>query len=100
MLPEVRQLARVVVCEDDEPTRALLCDQLTADRYEALPAQCASDAMRLCQYSHPDLMILDLGLPDAPGLDVLRELRSSRGAMARFDAELPVIILSGRGDPA
>lgn len=99
MLPEVPQLARVVVCEDDEPTRALLCDQLTADRYEALPAECASDAMRLCQYNHPDLMLLDLGLPDAPGLDVLREVRSSAGALARFDPKLPVIIVSGRCDP-
>jgi DNA-binding response OmpR family regulator len=99
MLPEVEQLARVIVVEDDEPTRELLCDHLTADRYEALPAECASDALRLCQYNHPDLMILDLGLPDAPGLDVLREVRASQGALGRFDPRLPVIVLSGRGEP-
>jgi DNA-binding response OmpR family regulator len=99
MLPEIEQLARVVVCEDDEPTRELLCDHLTADRYEALPAECASDALRLCQYNQPDLMILDLGLPDAGGLDVLREVRHEQGAPARFDAALPVIVLSGRGSP-
>ncbi|MDX6616598.1 MAG: two-component system, OmpR family, response regulator [Solirubrobacterales bacterium] len=99
MLPEIEQLARVIVCEDDEPTRELLCDHLTADRYEALPAECASDALRLCQYNQPDLMILDLGLPDAGGLDVLREVRCEQGAPARFDAALPVIVLSGRGSP-
>ncbi|MGZ5325613.1 MAG: response regulator transcription factor [Solirubrobacterales bacterium] len=99
MLPEIEQLARVVVCDDDEPTRQLLCDHLTADRYEALPAECASDALRLCQYNHPDLMILDLGLPDAGGLDVLREVRASHGALGRFDPRLPVIVLSGRGAP-
>ncbi len=99
MLPESEQLAKVVVCEDDETTRSLLCDHLTADRYEALPAECASDALRLCQYNHPDLMILDLGLPDAAGLDVLREVRSSQGALGRFDPRLPVIVLSGRGAP-
>jgi len=99
MLPDVERQATVVVCDDDAPTRGLLCDHLTADRYEALPAECASDALRLCQYNHPDLMILDLGLPDAPGLDVLREVRSSNGALGRFDPRLPVIVLSGRGEP-
>ncbi len=99
VLPEVQQLARVVVCDDDQPTRELICDHLLADRYEPLPAESASDALRLCQYNQPDLMILDLGLPDAGGLDVLREVRSSEGALGRFDPRLPVIVLSGRGSP-
>jgi DNA-binding response OmpR family regulator len=97
MLPEVEELATVVVCEDDDPTRELLCDQLTADRYRALPAPSASDALRLCGYNHPDLMLLDLGLPDAQGIDVLRQIRSSR---ERFDPELPVLVLSGRTSEA
>jgi DNA-binding response OmpR family regulator len=97
MLPEVEDLATVVVCEDDDPTRELLCDQLTADRYRALPAPSASDALRLCGYNHPDLMLLDLGLPDAQGIDVLRQIRSSR---ERFDPELPVLVLSGRTSEA
>ena len=63
------ELATVVVCEDDEPTRELLCDHLTADRYRALPAPSASDALRLCGYNSPDLMVLDLVLPDAAGID-------------------------------
>jgi DNA-binding response OmpR family regulator len=94
VLPQVEELATVVVCEDDDPTRELLCDQLTADRYRALPAPSASDALRLCGYNQPDLVLLDLGLPDAKGIDVLRQIRSSR---ERFDPELPVLILSGRG---
>ncbi len=97
MLPQVEELATVVVCEDDDPTRELLCDQLTADRYRALPAPSAADALRLCGYNHPDLMLLDLGLPDAPGIDVLREIRSSAD---RFDPDLPVLVLSGRGAEA
>ncbi len=97
MLPQVEELATVVVCEDDDPTRELLCDHLTADRYRALPAPSASDALRLCGYSHPDLMLLDLGLPDAQGIDVLREIR---GSADRFDPELPVVVLSGRTSEA
>jgi DNA-binding response OmpR family regulator len=96
VLPETQKLATVVVCEDDEPTLELLCDHLTADRYEALPAPSASDALRLCHYKQPDLMVLDLVLPDAPGLDVLREIRGSDGVTSRYDPRLPVVVVSGR----
>src|SRR5262249_37346741 len=97
VLPNVDELATVVVCEDDDPTRELLCDQLTADRYRALPAPSASDALRLCGYNHPDVRRLYIGLPDASGIDVLREIRA---AGERFDAELPVLVLSGRSSEA
>ena len=100
MLPEIEELATVVVCEDDDPTRELLCDHLTADRYRVLPAPSAGDALRLCGYNQPDLMLLDLRLPDAAGIEVLREIRSADGATGRFDPELPVIVLSGRGSEA
>jgi len=97
VLPTREKIATVVVCEDDEATLELLCDHLTADRFDVLPAPSAEDALRLCQYSHPDLMLLDLCLPDASGLDVLREIRDSDGITARFDPELPVLVLTGRG---
>ena len=98
MLPERKEIATVVVCEDDEATLELLCDHLSADRFEVLPAPSASDALRLASFKAPDLMVLDLGLPDADGLDVLREIREADGASARFDSALPVVVLSGRGD--
>jgi hypothetical protein len=58
MLPEVDQLATVVVCEDDEATLELLCDHLTADRYRALAAPSASDALRLCHFKQPEALLL------------------------------------------
>ncbi len=97
MLPHAQPTATVVVCEDDQPTLDLLCDQLEADRFRALPAPSASDALRLCHYKQPDLLLLDLRLPDASGLDVLREIRASEGAVGRYDPALPVIVLSGLG---
>jgi DNA-binding response OmpR family regulator len=100
MLPQVETEARVVVCDDDAPTLELLCDHLTADRFEALPAPCASDALRLCHFKQPDLLLLDLNLPDAAGLDVLREIRAAEGATGNYDPELPVIVVSGRGAEA
>jgi DNA-binding response OmpR family regulator len=97
MLPQRNEIASVVVCEDDAMTLDLLCDHLAADRFGVLPAPSASDALRLCRYNHPDLLLLDLSLPDASGLDVLREIREADGVESRFDPQLPVIILTGRG---
>jgi DNA-binding response OmpR family regulator len=97
MLPQRREIASLVVCEDDAPTLELLCDNLVADRFRVLPAPSASDALRLCRYNHPDLLLLDLSLPDAPGLDVLREIREADGVTSRFDPGLPVIVLTGHG---
>ena len=93
-------LATVVVCEDDAPTLDLLCDHLEADRYRALAAPSASDALRLCHYKEPDILLLDLRLPDAPGLDVLHEIRASAEGGGRYDPALPVIVLSGRATEA
>jgi DNA-binding response OmpR family regulator len=97
VLPNRREIASVVVCEDDTTTLELLCDHLLADRFGVLPAPSASDALRLCRYKQPDLMLLDLTLPDASGLDVLREIRESDGVASRFDPSLSVIVLTGRG---
>jgi DNA-binding response OmpR family regulator len=100
MLPEVTREATVVICEDDEPTLELLCDHLDAERFATLPAPCAADALRLCHYKQPDLLLLDLRLPDAAGLDVLREIRASDGVTGRYDPGLPVIVVSGRATDA
>lgn len=100
MLPQRQEIATVVVCEDDAATLELLCDHLVADRFGAIPAPSASDALRLCRYKQPDLLVLDLSLPDACGLDVLREIRESDGVASRFDPGLPIIVLTGRGADA
>lgn len=96
MLPQREEIASLVVCEDDDVTLDLLCEHLAADRFGVMPAPCASDALRLCRYNHPDLLLLDLTLPDASGLDVLREIREADGISSRFDPRLPVIVLTGR----
>ena len=89
-------LGVVVVAEDDEATLELLCDNLTADCYDAIPAPSAADALRQCHYRSPDLLLLDIELPDASGLDVLREIRRAERTTGRYDSKLPVIVLSGR----
>jgi DNA-binding response OmpR family regulator len=97
MLPAIDTLGTVVVCEDDDATRELLCENLISDRFEVHAAPNAADALRLCRYEAPDVLLLDLALPDAPGLDVLREIRRSGTAGAPpYDPDLPVIVVSGR----
>src|ERR1044072_3419992 len=80
MLPQRREIASLVVCEDDAPTLELLCENLAAARYRGLAPPSASDALRLCRFKQPDLMLLDLALPDASGLEVLREIRGADGS--------------------
>jgi DNA-binding response OmpR family regulator len=86
----------LLVVEDDGPTRTFLADNLTADGYELLVAGGVRDALRLLELHSVDLAVVDVGLPDGSGLDLVRTVRSASGAGARLDARLPIVLLSGR----
>jgi DNA-binding response OmpR family regulator len=86
----------ILVVEDDRPTRVFLADNLAADGYEPLAAANAREALRLMETRYPDLAIVDLGLPDRDGLEVLREVRGADGVASRIDPLLPLLVLSGR----
>jgi DNA-binding response OmpR family regulator len=86
----------ILVVEDDDPTRTFLADNLTADGYDLVVARSAAEGMRLAETRYPDLAILDVGLPDASGLELLDRVRASDGVASRADSGLPVIVLSGR----
>lgn len=73
-----------------------LADNLAADGYDVLEAECVSDAQRLMESSFPDLAIIDLGLPDADGLELLAHVRRSDRIAGRLDPDLPLLVLSGR----
>jgi len=89
--------AAILVIEDDAPTRTFLADNLTADGYELLVAGTLHDAPRLLEYREVDLAVVDVGLPDGSGLELLRAVRAAGGPASRLDARLPLIVLSGRG---
>ena len=88
--------ATILVVEDDAPTRTFLADNLTADGYELLVAESARDALRLLETRFPDLALVDVGLPDASGLDLLRRVREADGVASRIDPATPVLLLTGR----
>jgi DNA-binding response OmpR family regulator len=87
----------VLIVEDHYATRRFLADNLAIDGYEPLEAGSAADGLRLLGTGRPELAIIDLGLPDRDGLDVLTELRSSARRGGSLDSQLPVLILTGRG---
>src|SRR6476619_5004476 len=88
--------ATILVAEDDATTRTFLADELSADGYELLVAETATDAVRLLGTKFPDLVILDVGLPDRSGLEVVRRVRAADGAVDRIDRDTPLLVLSGR----
>jgi DNA-binding response OmpR family regulator len=88
--------ATILVVEDDDATRTFLADNLTADGFDLLVADCARDGVRLLETKYPDLVVLDLGLPDASGFELLRRVREADGLASRIDPRTPVLVLSGR----
>jgi DNA-binding response OmpR family regulator len=86
----------ILIVEDHCATRRFLADNLAADGYEPLEADSASAGRRLIVSRTPDLAIVDLGLPDRDGLELLREVRSTGDPLSGLDPLLPVLILSGR----
>ncbi len=88
--------ATILIVDDHRLTRTFLADQLSADGYEPLEAATAGDAHRLMEAKLPDLAVVDLGLPDRDGLELLREVRESDRIAGRLDPELPIIVLTGR----
>jgi two-component system KDP operon response regulator KdpE len=78
------------VVEDDEPTRSSLVANLRGHGYAVDAAGSAREALAAWDASRPDLVVLDLGLPDHDGHSVIRRLRR--------DATTPILILSARSD--
>ena len=83
---------RVLITDDEPGLRRTLAIGLRANGYEALTAGDGRTALQACREDSPDLVILDLGLPDIPGIEVLRQLRAWTA--------MPVIVLSARTDSA
>jgi DNA-binding response OmpR family regulator len=89
------EAATLLVVEDDDATRTFLADNLTADGYEVLVADCAADGLRMLETKFPDVAIVDVGLPDASGLDLVRHVRAADGLASRANPAVPLLVLSG-----
>jgi DNA-binding response OmpR family regulator len=86
----------LLVVEDDPVLTTFLADNLTADGFELVLADCLRDGLRELEFRRPDLAIVDLGLPDGSGLELLAQVRQADRIASRLDPSLPLIVLTGR----
>ncbi len=90
MTADARPGPHVLLIEDDGSTRSLVAANLEAHGYQVRVAGTAADAVRSLDAQRPDLVVLDLGLPDADGTTVIRRVRR--------DGTTPILILSARDE--
>ena len=79
---------RILIVDDEPQIQRFLSVALAAAGYETLTAETGAQALRAAATSAPDLIVLDLGLPDRDGKDVLKDIRQF--------SSVPIIILSAR----
>ena len=84
---------KVLVIDDEPPIRKLLRVGLSAHGYQIIEASSGKAALELLSEQPPDLVILDLGLPDMQGHELLRAVRERNDSV-------PIVVLSSRDDEA
>jgi len=82
----------ILLVEDEESITTPLAEALERDGFHTEVAHTVADGLTKGRSTRPDLVLLDIGLPDGSGLDVCRGLRAS--------SSVPIIILSARGEEA
>lgn len=87
--------ASLLVVEDDHAIRTFLADNLTADGFELHVAVGVRDGLRALEAKAPDLAIVDVGLADGSGLELIARVRATDG-FARTDPQQRFLVLSGR----
>jgi two-component system, OmpR family, KDP operon response regulator KdpE len=79
---------RILVVEDDQAIRAMLQSTLAVEGFDVQTAVSISEARALLHHAPPELVLLDLGLPDGDGSELVRDARQQSG--------IPVIVVSAR----
>lgn len=82
--------AKILIVDDEPQIRRFLKASLAAHDYAVVEADSGKSAIKVCTTESPDVVVLDLGLPDMDGLEVISELRGW--------SQVPIIVLSIRSD--
>lgn len=85
--------SKILIVEDDKALQKVLSDFLKNEGFITQITSSGSEALEKIEKTHPDLMLLDLGLPDIKGETVLQKVHKDY-------PELPVVILTAKSDPA
>lgn len=83
---------KILVADDDAQLQRALRITLASRGYDVVAAHDGAEAIELAASAHPDLMLLDLGMPHVDGIDVIRAIRAW--------SKVPILVLSGRTDSA
>lgn len=83
---------RLLVVEDDATVRNFIATTLDANGYRHILAATGHAGLAAARTQHPDIILLDLGLPDMDGVDIVSELRQ--------DSQVPIIVVSARTEDA
>ena len=83
---------RVLIVEDDKEIRALIRASLSVEGFDVQTAVSLSEATAMLMHALPDVLLLDLGLPDGDGMDLVREIRKHHS--------LPILVISARHQEA
>jgi CheY-like chemotaxis protein len=89
MSTTTRPQKTVLVVEDDPWIRSLMADLLAGEGYSVVQASDGKAGLEMAEESEPDVILLDLAMPEKSGLDVLHELKSSKPTR-----DIPVIVVS------
>lgn len=81
---------QILVVEDDAPVRNLITTTLRANNYRFITAGSGESAVSETVSHNPDIILLDLGLPDIDGVEVIRRIRSW--------SNVPIIVISARSE--
>lgn len=82
---------RILVVEDDADLRDIIIEVLESNGYDVYAAECGEQARRMLHVHLPDLVVIDLGLPDVDGLEICTWMQGER-ALRR----MPIVVISGR----
>ena len=82
--------ALILVVEDDRPIRNLIVTTLKTHDYKYLTAENGASAIMEASSHNPDIVLLDLGLPDMEGVEVIKKIRTW--------SNLPIIVVSARSE--
>lgn len=83
---------RVLIVEDDREIRSMMQSSLSVEGFDVQTAVTLSEARALLQHSTPDVVVLDLGLPDGDGLELVQHIRKQHA--------LPILVVSARHQEA
>ena len=84
---------KILIIEDDKLLKKIISKKLEKEKYETIGAVDGEEGLRLSDSEQPDLILLDLVLPETNGFEVLARLKKNPNTL-----KIPVIILSNLGD--